>query len=797
MRLPVKRARKSQPRGFGMKDETDILPLLPLREGVLLPGGETRIYVGRPQSLDALQKATAADKRIFCIVQRDGAVETPQRLADFAEFGTLAKVISSRPGARGTRSVLLKGLAGARLVKLDPDTGMAEINPLGDVADLDSSSIERCFKTLARFMPEGRTLDAGIILGLKEGRVGKALQHIIGVYGISPLVAAELIGEVSQKNRLERIVNIVEVQHESGSIREEMHARVKQRIRDTQREYVLREILRDVKGELGVSGSAEEDDLSRVALSAEARQRAERELKRLEMIPPMSPEYGVIRGYLEWLRDLPWGIASKEEGDIRKVRKRLEKSHYGLEDVKRGILEFVAARRLAGPKGRGSILCLVGPPGTGKTSLAMAIAEALGRKFVRISLGGMRDEAEIRGHRRTYVGAMPGRIIQQLRKIGSSNPVFLLDEIDKLGNDYRGNPAAALLEVLDPEINGAFQDHYLEVEYDLSQVFFVTTANSIQGIPRPLADRMDVIHIPGYTEAEKRAIALNYLVPRQFERNGIQAKDLEILPEALDSLISSYTREAGVRGLEREIQRICRKKALAILEKKCKTCEKIGPAMLHRLLGKPRYKNSETLRIERPGLVHGLAWTEVGGQVLDIEARYARGQGRLVLTGKLGTVMQESAQTALSLVRFMVAENGTVDFATTDFHVHVPEAATPKDGPSAGITIACAILSALRDQAAPSDTALTGEVTLLGRVLPIGGLKEKILAAKRLGIRRIILPEANRPDLEELDKEIRKGLVFIPVRDFASVVQEIFYKNGTLAGQQKRRARREQRKEEK
>lgn len=783
-----------------MKDEMEWLPLLPLREGALLPGGDSRIYVGRPQSLDAVRKAVAADGRIFCIAQRDGAVENPQDLADFAEFGTLARVLSSKPGPKGTRTVILHGLGGARLVRLDQNKGLAEVEPVSDVADLDSLAIERCMSALRRFKTREGKLDPELRLELQNGHIGSVLQRIIELYGIPPFIAAELVGEASQKSRLERLVSIVEIQQETGSIREEMHARVKQRIRDTQREYVLREILRDVKGELGVDGNAEEDDLAaalaRVALPREARQRADRELKRLEVIPPMSPEYGVIRGYLEWLRDLPWGVVSKEESDIRKVRRSLEASHYGLEDVKRGILEFVAARRLAGDKGRGSILCLVGPPGTGKTSLAMAMAEALGRKFVRMSLGGMRDEAEIRGHRRTYVGAMPGRIIQHLRKIGSANPVFLLDEIDKLGNDYRGDPSSALLEVLDPEINSAFQDHYLEVEYDLSQVFFVTTANSIHGIPGPLADRMEVIAIPGYTEAEKRAIALRYLVPRQFERNGIRSEDLEILPEAVDSLIGGYTREAGVRGLEREIQRICRKKALAILEKKSKGREKVDPVMLTRVLGKPRYKNSETLRIDRPGLVHGLAWTEVGGQVLDIEARYASGQGRLVLTGKLGTVMQESAQTALSLVRFIAGGREGLDFAATDFHVHVPEAATPKDGPSAGITIACAILSAVLGQAAPSDTALTGEVTLLGRVLPIGGLKEKVLAAKRLGVRRIILPEGNRPDLEELDREIRKGLVFVPVRDFAGVVREMFPEEGKLSAPGTRRTRREQRKDE-
>ncbi len=765
-----------------MDDEMDYLPLLPLREGVLLPGGATRIYVGRPQSLEALRKAGEGNMRIFCIAQRDGTVENPTDPADFAEYGTLAKIDSIRNGTRGIRIVILSGLQGGRLVAMDPLSGLVQVEPVREIADLDPETIHKSISALRSFKPQGDTLEPGLKAKMERGDFGSILQRIVEHFAVVPIIAAELVREPSQKARLEKLVTILEIQRDTGSIRDEMHARVKQRIRDTQREYVLRELLRDVKGELGADGVHEEDDfastLAQVPLPREARQRVDRELKRLEVVPPMSPEYGVIRGYLEWLRDLPWSQTSKEEMDIRKVRKSLDASHYGLEDVKRGILEFVAARWLAGEKGRGSILCLVGPPGTGKTSLAMAMAEALGRKFVRMSLGGMRDEAEIRGHRRTYVGAMPGKIIQHLRKVGTSNPVFLLDEIDKLGNDYRGDPSSALLEVLDPEINNAFQDHYLEVEYDLSQVFFVTTANSIHGIPGPLADRMEVITIPGYTEAEKRAIAMRYLVPRQFERNGLKTGDLEILPDAIERLIDGYTREAGVRGLEREIQRICRKQALAILEKKSKSHTRIDATALARVLGKPRHKNSEMLRIDRPGLVHGLAWTAVGGQVLDIEARASRGQARLLLTGKLGSVMQESAQTALSLVRFMLDNKTETNFSETDFHVHVPEAATPKDGPSAGITIASAIYSAITGRIAPSDIALTGEVSLLGRVLPIGGLKEKVLAAKRLGVQRIIIPDGNRPDLEEIDREIRKGLVFLPVRDFEEVVKELFPQKG-------------------
>jgi ATP-dependent Lon protease len=748
------------------------------------------------------------DRRIFCIAQKDVSQESPGE-DDFAAYGTVAHIESIRvlcPGARKdrgkrdaqgeqiarsaasdpgspTRLVTLKGLVAARLVRVDVGRGGAEVLPIVDTDDLSGPVINDFLNQLAETGLVPKNILDGFIRGrLLEGGVGQVIQRVVEVLGLASLPASELIGEPSRSERLFSLLELLDIRKQAGGVREQLNARVRQRMRESQREYVLREILREVRCELGIDGDNTEDgrghselgaQLAKAALSPEGHKRAERELKRLEIIPPMSPEYGVIRTYLEWLRDLPWQTFTREDENISRVRRKLEKSHHGLDDVKRGILEFVAARRLAGDKGRGSVLCLVGPPGTGKTSLATAIAAALGRKFVRMSLGGMRDEAEIRGHRRTYVGAMPGRILQHLRKVGTSNPVFLLDEIDKLGSDFRGDPSSALLEVLDPEINVSFQDHYLEVEFDLSQVFFVTTANSVHGIPHALIDRMEVIQIPGYTALEKRHIAERYLLPRQRERSGIPADLLAVHEDAMQRLIHEYTREAGVRSLERELQKICRKHALCLLEGKAakeKNILTVHAADLPALLGKPRFANKDVLTIDRAGLVHGLAWTESGGQVLDIEAQVVPGKGQLVLTGKLGTVMQESAQAACSLARCMAMR--WVDFDSTewDIHVHAPEAAIPKDGPSAGITIAAAVISALTGEKADSTMALTGEVSLLGKVLPIGGLKEKVLAAKRLGVKNIILPEGNTPDIEELDGKIKRGIYFRTVRDMDEVL---------------------------
>jgi len=759
------------------------LPFLPLREGILFPGAGERFLVGRENSVQAIAAALKDDRRIVCAVQKNPEQENPGD-NDFLPFGTIAFVESIENSSAEARLVSLEGITAGRLDRLDAKRGEAWISPLEDMEDLNTRAIRHFLACIVGSGLINHDMAAEYIEPLlRRDEAGQALQRIVAEAGIAPQVACSLLGEPSQSARLKALESIFEELRHSGSLREQLDNRAKQRIHDAQRKFVLREILRDVKGELGLIEEGKADDfdeqeelaqqLKNVALSPEARKRSERELKRLENIPAMSPEYSVLHTYLEWLRDLPWGIRAKEEGNIAKVRRALEKSHYGLDEVKRGIIEYVASRQLAGEKGRGSILCLVGPPGTGKTSLAKAIADALGRKFVRMSLGGMRDEAEIRGHRRTYVGAMPGRILQHLRKAGSVNPVFLLDEVDKLGSDYRGDPSAALLEVLDPETNSTFQDLYLEVEFDLSQVFFITTANSVHGIPPALADRMEVIQIAGYTAPEKRSIAERFLLPRQMESAGVPKTAFTLGEDALERLIHEYTREAGVRSLEREIQRICRKQALRLLEGKNAERKAIRAQDLTEMLGKPRYANTDVLAIDRAGLVHGLAWTESGGQVLDIEARAMPGEGRLVLTGKLGSVMQESAQTACSLARCMVVQWVDFDCTKWDIHIHAPEAAIPKDGPSAGITIASAVISALTGKKAVSDMALTGELTLLGKVLPIGGLKEKVLAAKRLGVKTIILPQGNLPDLEELDAKIKRGIYFRTVRDMDEVLWHI------------------------
>jgi len=767
-----------------MAENLVTLPFLPLREGILLPDTEDRFHVGRANSLRALERAVGGERRIFCATQKDADQAEPSRVEDFAAYGTAASIEHTRTSAKGICLSTLKGVVGARLCELDMERGEALVQPIADIDDMSAPVINDFLARLSALGLVPQHIAEGFVREkLSAGAVWQVVRRVADAAEIAPQGLSELIGIPSLRARLAAFAALLDARKQTNGLREHLNRRVQQRIRASQREYVLREILRDVKNELGVMDDVKLDDahgldelaegLNKTALSMEARRRAERELKRLEIIPPMSPEYGVIRVYLEWLRDLPWGVHTKEEANIARVRRRLEKSHYGLEDVKRSILEFVAARRLAGDKGRGSILCFVGPPGTGKTSLAAAIADALKRKFVRMSLGGMRDEAEIRGHRRTYVGAMPGRILQHLKKAGSANPVFLLDEVDKLGNDYRGDPSSALLEVLDPEINSTFQDHYLEVEFDLSQVFFVTTANSTHGIPHALLDRMEVIHIPGYTALEKRFIAERYLLPRQLERSGIPAASFTLQDDALQRLIHEYTREAGVRSLEREIQKLCRKHALGLLEGKAAPETLVAASELPKLLGKPRFANTDILAINRAGLVHGLAWTESGGQVLDIEVRVIPGKGRLFLTGKLGDVMRESAQTASSLARCMAARWVDFDCMEWDIHIHAPEAAIPKDGPSAGITIACAIISALTGEKAESGMALTGEVTLLGKVLPIGGLKEKVLAAKRLGVKTIILPEGNTPDIEELDGKIKRGIYFRTVRGMDEVLGHV------------------------
>lgn len=589
-----------------------------------------------------------------------------------------------------------------------------------------------------------------------------------------------LLAELSVRARLERILVLLNREREVLQLGRKIQARVSETFSKTQREHVLREQLRQIKAELGET-EATASDVDRLRermreanLPPEAATAAQQELDRLAAVPSASPEYGVIRTYLDWLVSLPWAVETEDRLDLRAAQRVLASRHYGLDKVRERILEFLAVLRLKRDLS-GPILCLVGPPGVGKTSLGQAVADAMGRRFVRLSLGGLQDEAEIRGHRRTYVGALPGRIIQSIRRAGSRNPVFMLDELDKIGRDFRGDPAAALLEVLDPEQNRAFRDHYLDVAFDLSRVLFITTANMLDPVPPALRDRLEVIELPGYTPREKVRIARLHLLPRQIEQHGLRPGQLDVSDEALDAIITRYTREAGVRQLDRHLAALCRKTARAIVTRPA-TRVRIAPDNLRRWLGPPRIPDAGRDPNPPPGLAQGLAWTPDGGDILTIEVATMPGQGRRILTGLLGDVMKESAETAVSLVRARAdAWDLPTDFAEHhDLHIHVPAGAVPKDGPSAGLAIAVALVSLLRRQPVPPDCAMTGEITLRGRVLPVGGIREKVLAAARGGVRRVILPAANRDDLAEVPRDVRRQLSIIRVRNIEEALAAIF-----------------------
>jgi len=580
------------------------------------------------------------------------------------------------------------------------------------------------------------------------------------------------------EKRLKKLAEILDKETEILNVEKKLQGRVRKQIERVQKEYYLKEKMRAIQEELGEEEEADPEvgdyrkKIEAAKLPAEVKQKAEKELGRLKEMPPMSAESAVIRTYLDWLTELPWKKKSKSRIDISEVEKILDDEHYGLEKVKERILEYFAVLQLTGKIG-GTILCLVGPPGVGKTSVARSIANAMGRKFTRVALGGVRDEAEIRGHRRTYVGSMPGRIIQSIHKVGVSNPVFLLDEIDKLGTDFRGDPASALLEVLDPEMNKEFSDHYLESAFDLSDVFFITTANTREPIPRPLQDRMEIIDMSGYTEEEKHGIAKGFLIPREMERHGLKKGKVEIDEQALLMIIREYTREAGVRNLEREIATVLRKIATKIVKEKDEKKFIIKKEDLNEYLGAPRYRFGLQEEKDQIGTATGLAWTEVGGDTLPIEVSVVAGRGALTLTGQLGDVMQESAKAAMSFVRSKAKELGLDDnfYRKFDIHIHVPEGAVPKDGPSAGITIATALTSALTNTPVRRDVAMTGEITLRGKVLPIGGLKEKVLAARRAGIRQLIVPRENKKDIDEIKKEIPPDVTFNFVKEMDEVLE--------------------------
>ncbi len=763
------------------KQELKRVPMMPVRDMVIFPQQMTPFIVGREASVRALEEALAGDKKIFLSTQHDASIDDPKPEEIYA-VGTLANIVQSVKLPDGNIKVLVEGVERARALSIATEEGFFRANLRLLAARIEvTPSVEQLVQKVTnlyeQFIKLSQSLNYDTMI---------AAARVDDPARLSDTIAANLQLPVDEKQdlletadpleRLNRVADILEIELEKLNVDRNINTRVKRQMERAQKEYYLNEKLKAIQKELGRGEKNEVEELKKKIDSAgmpkEVHEKAIAELKRLELMPPMSAESTVSRNYVDWLIAVPWKKRSKEIRDIKAAEEILNNEHYGLEKVKERILEFLAVRQLVkNPKG--SILCFVGPPGVGKTSLAMSIGHATGRKFVRVSLGGVRDEAEIRGHRRTYIGALPGQIIQMMKKAGTINPIFVLDEVDKMSTDFRGDPSAALMEVLDPELNHAFTDHYLDVEYDLSKVMFVCTANVLHTIPQPLQDRMEILRLPGYTEQEKLEIAKRFLVKRAREATGLTDKNLSLTDEGILHLIRHYTHEAGVRNLEREIQNIARKMARRVVTDGPETTIQITPENVKDYLGVLKFREMWLEKQNEIGLATGLAWTEVGGSVLAVEATIMEGKGRLTPTGKLGEVMQESAQAAMSYVRSRTEQFGLQKdfYRTLDIHVHVPEGAIPKDGPSAGITICTSIVSALTRNAVRCDVAMTGEITLRGKVLPIGGVKEKLLAAHRMGLRTIILPKDNEKDLAEIPQEILSSLKIHFVETMDEVLQ--------------------------
>ena len=765
------------------KQEMKRVPMMPVRDMVIFPQQMTPFIVGREASVRALEEALAGDKKIFLSTQHDASVDDPKPEEIYA-VGTLANIVQSVKLPDGNIKVLVEGVERARALTITAEEGFfratvrllnARVEPSPQV----EQTVQKITGLYEQFIKLSQSLNYDTMIAAARVDDPSRLSDTIAANLQLPVdEKQDLLETVDPIERLNRIGDILEIELEKLNVDRNINTRVKRQMERAQKEYYLNEKLKAIQKELGRGEKSEIDELKKkidtAGMSKEVHEKAIQELKRLELMPPMSAESTVSRNYLDWLLAVPWKKKSKEIRDILAAEKILNEEHYGLEKIKDRILEFLAVRQLVkNPKG--SILCFVGPPGVGKTSLAMSIGHATGRKFVRVSLGGVRDEAEIRGHRRTYIGALPGQIIQMMKKAGTTNPIFVLDEVDKMSTDFRGDPSAALMEVLDPELNYAFTDHYLDVEYDLSKVMFVCTANVLHTIPQPLQDRMEILRIPGYTEQEKLQIAKRFLVKRQREATGLQEGNLSFTDEGLLHIIRHYTQEAGVRNLEREIQNISRKMARKVVTEgpKAHVKAEIVPANLNDFLGVLKYREFWLEKHNEIGLTTGLAWTEVGGTVLTTEATLMEGKGRLTLTGKLGDVMQESAQAAMSYIRSRSATFGLAKdfYRNIDIHVHVPEGAIPKDGPSAGITICNSIVSALTRIPVRRDVTMTGEITLRGKVLPIGGVKEKLLAAHRMGLRTVLLPKDNEKDLAEIPQEILSSLTIRFVETMDEVLQ--------------------------
>ena len=762
------------------------LPLLPLRDAVVFPHMMTPLIIGRDRSIKAVEMAMAGDNLLVVAAQRDPEVQEPA-LEDLCPIGVEMVVGRILRMPDGTTNILGQGRRRVQILDLSQTQPYirARIQPLQESQQvtLGTEALMRAVLTLfEKVVQLSHTLpEDAYVAAMNMSEPGSLADLIASLLDLEFDERQEVLEILDPTVRLQRLSILLANELDVLELEYSIHDKVQQEVDRSQREFYLREQMRAIRMELGEIdvGMAEiqglEEKIAKIEMPDKARARAQKELARLKAMPPAAPENGIVRTYLDWLLGLPWSQATEENLDIAQVAKTLNANHYGLPKAKERILEYLAVRKLSEgkPSTHSPILCFVGPPGTGKTSLGRSIAGALGRKFVRVSLGGIRDEAEIRGHRRTYIGALPGRIIQTMRTAGTVNPLFMLDEIDKVGIDFRGDPSAALLEVLDLEQNYAFSDHYLDVPYDLSRVMFITTANVLDPVPPALRDRMEVIEFPGYIEEEKLAIARHFLIPRQLAENGLESPDrkLSFSDKALRATIRDYTYEAGVRNLEREIANVCRKVARRVAEGK-RVAHRVTVQSLAKYLGPPRFLRDEEDRTDEIGLALGIAWTEAGGDLLPVEVSLMDGKGTLMLTGQLGEVMQESARAALSYARSHARELGIsgVKFDKLDIHIHVPEGAIPKDGPSAGITIATALISALIQRPVLHDVAMTGEITLRGRVLPIGGLREKVLAAHRAGLKTVLLPKQNKKDMVKIPKRVKHDLKFIFVERMDEVL---------------------------
>ena len=766
----------------------DEYPVMPLRNTVLFPQQVIPIYIGRERSLKLINDLDPKKRYIIVVAQEDGSIEDPKP-SDLYAFGTLAQVLKVFDMPDNSKSAIVQGISRVKILdytKQEPYLFAAvesmDDEPITDGLEVDAlaANLRQAFDELMKVAPNLTEEHSGMLKNIQKPN--RLTDRAISVITISNQEKQEILEELNVKKRIEKALNLISREIQRIKLGEEIQSEVHDEITKTQREYYLREQMKAIKKELGEDeGSVElkelEDKLKAVKMPEDAEKVAMKELDRLSRIPTQSPEYNVSRTYIEWLSELPWSESTDDRIDLKEAKKILDDDHYGLDKVKERIIEYLAVRNLKQKKDpdgrvRGPILCFGGPPGVGKTSLGKSIARAMGRKFVRLSLGGVRDEAEIRGHRRTYIGALPGRIIQSIKKAGTNNPVFMLDEIDKLGADFRGDPSSALLEVLDPEQNHSFSDHYLEVDFDLSNVMFISTANYQDAIPPALRDRMEILEFTGYIEDEKVQIAKRHIVPKQVKENGLTKEDVTFDAGSVQELIRSYTREAGVRNLEREIANVLRKVARELVEEETKKT-KITKAKVGEYLGAPRFHSELAERTTKPGVVTGLAWTAAGGDILFIESTKMKGKGRLTLTGQLGDVMKESATAGLTFVRSHAEEFGLdPDFnENTDIHIHVPAGAIPKDGPSAGVSMVTSLVSLLSGIPVKKKLAMTGEITLRGSVLPIGGVKEKVTAAHRAGIKEVILPDHNRKDLEDVPEHVAKDLTFHFAKEINDVLK--------------------------